>query len=154
MGKPEIELTAYCGLYCGDCIQYKSKFVDLVRDLANELKKVKFDKYAEVKSASVKEFEHYKEFLEVLDGMAKLKCDIPCRAGGDGCSQPCKIKKCVQSKNFEGCWECDEFEGCGNFEFLKRFHGNTPQENLRKIKKYGLDKWAKYRKEFYLWLQR
>ena len=65
-----------------------------------------------------------------------------------------RLRSVFSQKNFEGCWECDEFEGCGNFEFLKRFHGNTPQENLRKIKKYGLDKWAKYRKEFYLWLQR
>lgn len=80
MSKLEIKLTAYCGLYCDDCIRYKSKFVDLVKDLADELKKVRFGKYAEAKSVSMKEFEHYKEFLEVLDAMAKLKCDIPCRS--------------------------------------------------------------------------
>ncbi len=152
MNKQEIELTAYCGLYCGDCIRYRSKFSDLARDLESELQKVKFDKYAGVKSTSVKEFRHYKEFYKLLDALAKLRCDTSCRTGGDGCSQPCKIKKCVQSKNLEGCWECDEFEKCEKFEFLKPYHGDTAQKNLRKIKEYGLDRWAKHRKKSYLWL--
>jgi len=152
MSKQEIELTAYCGLYCGDCIHYRSKSADLAQDLEDELQKVKFGKYAKVKSTSVKEFDYYKEFFALLDVIAKLKCNTPCRAGGDGCSQSCAIKKCVESKNLEGCWKCDESERCGKFKFLKRFHGDTPQENLRKIKKYGLDKWAEHRKKFYLWL--
>lgn len=152
MSKQEISLTAYCGLYCGDCIRYRSIAADLARNLGNELQEVKFDKYAEVKSASVKEFKHYKECLEVLGVIAKLKCDTPCRAGGDGRSNSCEIKKCVQSKDFEGCWECDEFEICEKFEFLKPFHGDTPQKNLRKIKEYGLDRWVEHREKFYLWL--
>jgi hypothetical protein len=39
MSKQEIELTAYCGLYCGDCIRYRSKAIDLAEDLAYELQK-------------------------------------------------------------------------------------------------------------------
>jgi len=152
MTHQEIELTAYCGLYCGDCIRYKSRFEDLARDLGNELQKVRFDRYAEAKSASVKELGHYREFREVLDAMVKLKCDIPCRAGGDGCIQPCEIKACVQLKGLEGCWQCDEFEGCGKFEFLEPICGDTPQQNLRKIKEYGLDGWAQYRGKYYAWL--
>ena len=152
MNNREIELTAYCGLYCGDCIRYKGRFADLARDLGNELQKVRFDKYAEAKSASVREFGNYKECREVLDAMVKLKCDIPCRAGGDGCVQPCEIKACVQLKGLEGCWQCDEFEGCGKFEFLKPICGDTPQQNLRKIKEYGLDGWAQYRGKYYAWL--
>lgn len=152
ISKQEIELAAYCGLYCGDCPHYKSKFADLARDLENKLQKAKFDKYAKIKSTSVKEFDYYKEFCELLHQIAKLKCDVPCRAGGDGRSQPCEIKKCVQSKNLEGCWACNAFERCERFELLKRFHGDTPQKNLRKIKKYGLDKWAKHRGKHFLWL--
>ncbi len=151
MSKKEIELTAYCGLYCGDCIHYRSKFADLARDLENKLHKAKFDKYAKVKSTSVKEFGYYKEFSAFLHQITKLKCNVPCRAGGGGCSQPCKIKKCVQSKNLEGCWECNGFDKCEKFEFLKRFHGDNARENLRKIKKYGLDKWGKYRERHFLW---
>ena len=152
MNDQEIELTAYCGLYCGDCIRYRSKAADLARELENELQKVKFDGYAEVKSTSVKEFGYYKEFCRVLDVIAKLKCDTPCRAGGDGCLQPCEIKECVQSKNLEGYWKCNEFERCEKFEFLKPFHGDTPHKNLRKIKEYGFDRWVEHREKFYVWL--
>ncbi|MBM4447495.1 MAG: DUF3795 domain-containing protein [Chloroflexi bacterium] len=152
MSNSEIELTAYCGLYCGDCLRYRSKVTDLAQDLLSELQAVRFDRYAEVKSASVKELKHYEECRQVLDAIVRLGCDTPCRAGGDGCLGPCEIKSCVQMKRLEGCWECDGLEGCGKFEFLKLLHGNVPKENLRKIRKYGLDKRAKHRGKFYAWL--
>ena len=148
----EVELTAYCGLYCGDCLRYKSKVADLARDLQNELQKVKFDEYAKVKGASVKELKHYKECCQVLDAIVSLGCDIPCRSGGDGCLQPCEIKGCVQAKKLEGCWECGEFEVCSKFGFFEQFHGDTAKENLRKIKEYGLNSWARHRGKFYSWL--
>jgi len=152
MTKQEIELTAYCRLYCGDCIRYRSRAINLAEDLADELQKIKFDNYAHLKKDSVKEFQQYDGFRKILDAMARLECDIPCRAGGDGCSGPCEIKKCPHLNNFQGCWECDEFETCKNFEFLKSFHGETPRENLRKIKEYGLDRWVIYRGKCYPWL--
>jgi len=145
------ELTAYCGLYCGDCVRYKSRAADLARDLASELQRITFDRYAKVKSASVTELGHYEECLRVLEAIAKLKCNTPCRAGGDGCSEPCEIKKCVQSGNLEGCWKCDEFERCERFDFLKRYHGDAPQKNLRKIKRYGLGEWVQHREGFFSW---
>jgi len=148
----EAELTAYCGLYCGDCLRYRSKAVGSARNLLSELHEVQFDKYAKVKSAVVKELGHYEECCQVLDAIVKLGCDTPCRAGGDGCLQPCEIKTCVQSKKLEGCWECGEFERCNKFESFKLFHGDTTKENLRKIKKHGLSGWAKHRGKFYAWL--
>ena len=152
MSNSEIELTAYWGLYCGDCLRYRSKFTELARGLMSELQAVRFDRYAEVKSAFVKELEHYEECRQVLDAIVKLECDTPCRVGGDGCLQPCEIKRCVQSKHLEGCWECGEFEGCNKFESFKLFHGDTAKENLRKIKEYGLSVWAEHREKFYQWL--
>ena len=47
MQNKDIELTAYCGLYCGDCIRYRSKASKLAFELKNELQRVEFDKYAE-----------------------------------------------------------------------------------------------------------
>jgi len=105
----EAELTAYCGLYCGDCIRFRSETTQLARDLMSELQAVQFDKYAAVKSAAVKELEHYNECIQVLDTIVKLGCDTPCKAGGEGCLQPCEVKRCVESKNLDGCWECDMF---------------------------------------------
>jgi hypothetical protein len=152
MNNTEAELTAYCGLYCGDCIRYRSKATCLARDLLSELQAVQFDKYAEVKSAPVKELKHYEECCQVLNAIVRLGCDTPCKAGGDGCLQPCEIKRCVQSKKLEGCWECGEFERCDKFEFFRPMHGDTTKGNLRKIKQYGLNKWAEHREKFYSWL--
>ncbi|MBN2462240.1 MAG: DUF3795 domain-containing protein [Dehalococcoidia bacterium] len=152
MTNTEAELTAYCGLYCGDCLRYRSKVTELARDLMSELQTVQFDKYAEVKSASVKELRHYEECRHVLEAIIELSCNTPCRSGGDGCSGPCEIKSCVQSKKLDGCWECDEFERCNKFEFFKPIHGDNTKENVRKIKEYGLSGWAKHRRKFYAWL--
>lgn len=147
----EAELAAYCGLYCGDCIRFNSKAAELARDLMKEMESVQFDKYAKVKKAAVKELEHYEECINVLDAIVKLGCDTPCKAGGDGCSGPCQIKSCVQAKKLEGCWECDTFEICDKFEFLRPVHSDATRSNLRKIRKYGLDGWAKHRGKFYSW---
>jgi hypothetical protein len=148
----EAELTAYCGLYCGDCLRFRSKAVELARDLMAELQVVQFDKYAEVKSATVKELENYNQCLQVLNAIVELGCDTPCKAGGEGCLQPCGVKSCVESKHIDGCWECDTFEVCDKFEFLRPVHADTAKGNLRKIRKHGLEGWAKYRGKFYPWL--
>ena len=118
----------------------------------SELQAIKFDKYAAVKSATVKELEHYNECLEVLDAVVKLGCDTPCKAGGEGCLLPCEVKSCVESKHIDGCWECDMFETCDKFEFLRPVHGDTPRGNLRKIKEHGLSRWAEHRGKYYAWL--
>ena len=147
----EAELTAYCGLYCGDCLRFRSKATGLSRDLMAELQAIQFDKYAKVKKAAVKELEHYNECIDVLDAIVKLGCDTPCKAGGDGCQGPCDIKSCVRIKKLEGCWDCEVFESCDKFEFFIPVHGDTTKGNLRKIKQYGLKGWAKYRDKFYPW---
>jgi len=151
MSKQEIELTAYCGLYCGDCIRYRSKAADLASDLISVLQNVGFDKYAEVKSLSVKELGHYKECCKVLEAIVGLQCNNPCRVGGGCLTFSCKIVECCQRRGFEGCWECGELEICKEFEFLKPFHGDTSLQNLRKIKELGLSKWVEHRQKFYVW---
>ena len=152
MSKQEIELTAYCGLYCGDCIRYRSKAADLARDLRD----TEFGKYADVKSGSmdadaVKQLEHYREFCEVLEAIIALQCDNPCRVGRGCPTFSCGILECCWKKGFDGCWECKEFEKCKEFDFLKPFHGDTPLQNLRKIKELGLDRWSEHREKFYTW---
>ena len=157
MGKKEIELTAYCGLYCGDCIRYQSRAADLARELITELRDTQFGKYAGIKSSSakqpnaVKQFKHYKECCEVLEAITALQCNTPCRVGGGCPTFSCEILKCCQEKGFQGCWQCEEFEGCDKLGSLISIHGDSPQRNLKKIKELGLDRWAEYRRKPYIW---
>ncbi len=152
MKQNERELTAFCGLYCGDCIRYKCRASDLANELLHEIDKTHFTKYAHVKRTHMEEFENLNSLISLLKVISEIKCSTPCRSGGDGCGGTCEIKKCALSKKFEGCWECNECEQCNKFEFLKPFHGNAPKNNLRKIKQYGLDTWSSHREQCYPWL--
>jgi len=115
------DLIAYCGLYCGDCFGYKGKVADLARDLRKELRQAKFEEA--VKGIPFKEFQHYNECYEVLGAMVRLRCKSACRGGGG--NPFCKIRKCCQTKDVEGCWECGDFETCGKLDFLKVNHGDA-----------------------------
>jgi hypothetical protein len=148
----EKDLTAYCGLYCGDCIRYKCRASELADELLNEIDKNNFTEYAKIKRTHKKEFENFKSFISLLKAISEIKCEIPCGLGGDGCGGKCEIIACVSTKGLEGCWECSDFERCDKFEFLKPFHGNAPLKNLRKIKELGIENWAKTREKCYPWL--
>ncbi len=145
------ELTAYCGLYCGDCHRYQSRYSELARDLKRELERVNFLPYAKAKGETLKCFQDFPGLLETLGHLHEFQCEHGCRAGGGCSSFPCQIIACCREKGFEGCWECHEFEGCNKFEFLKPYSGDGPKENLRKIRALGFDGWAAERAKFYVW---
>lgn len=143
--------TAYCGIYCPDCIRYKNKYSKHASQLKAELKKIEFDKYAEIDTPFGANFRKYEKFTEVLNELVQSQCGNPCRAGG-GCSgNPCKIMDCCISKSFEGCWECTELEECGKFDILQPRCGETPKNNIRMIKKHGIRNWVNQRGKFYIW---
>ena len=134
----EIDLVAYCGLYCGDCFSHKGKIADLARDLRKELRQAKFDRTAEFMStiSFFKNLEDYQQCYEVLGTMVRFRCKNACRGGG---GPPfCKMRKCCQQKGIDGCWQCDEFETCEKLDFLKQSHGDAHLKNLRKLKKQGI----------------
>jgi len=135
----EKELVAYCGLYCGDCFIYKGKIADLARDLRKELRQAKFNRQAESMStvSFFKSFKDYRQCYEVLGAMVRFRCKNACRGGGG--PPYCKIRKCCQKKNIEGCWQCDEFETCEKLDFLNPVHGDAHLRNLRKLKKQGVN---------------
>jgi len=148
----EEDLTAYCGLYCGDCIRFQWEASDLAKDLREQFEKRRFSDYAKVKAIHVPEFGHYELMIRTLKAVSELKCQVPCRLGGDGCAGSCEIVVCVKEKSFRGCWECATFETCGKLDFLKPFHGDAPVRNLRKIKEMGIESWAGHREKCYPWL--
>jgi hypothetical protein len=150
----ESDLTGYCGLYCGDCIRYKSKASELAIDLLKEFENTKFADYARAKQSQISDFQHYEGMVNLLAHISRLRCEVPCRRGGDGCGgSSCLIIECVKGKYFEGCWECSEYKVCEKLDFLKPFHGDTPLHNLDRIKKLGIEAWAKHRGKCYPWLK-
>ena len=145
---PEADI-AYCGLYCAECPNHTGKIADLARDLRKELRAVRYDKTAEFLSTIswFKPLEKYPDAYEVLGAMVKLRCRKNCRDGGGNPS--CKIKRCVQKNDFEGCWECDEFRKCKKLAYLEPAHGKAHLKNLASIKKDGKVKFSKGRKYWY-----
>jgi len=153
MKKNDIEnLTAYCGLYCGDCIRYKSKASDLAKDILKEFEKTNFSEYAKVKKAEMPQMEQFEAAIHVLRTVSQIQCALPCRLGGDGCGGSCPVIECVKENKRQGCWECSDFKMCGKLDFLKTFHGEAHLKNLQKIKDMGIDAWIKHREKCYPWL--
>ena len=130
-------LIAYCGLYCGDCFNYKGEIADLARDLRKKLREARFDKVSQGLSKYFKDFNNYEQCYQVLGAMVRLRCKRTCRNGGGNPS--CKARICCQKKDISGCWECDEFEICSKLDFLKPIHGDANLKNLRKLKNQGVD---------------
>jgi len=109
----------------------------LARDLRKILREAKFKKAAQGLSKYFKEFQNYELCYEVLGAMVKLRCKRICKDGG---GPPfCKIRKCCQKLDLNGCWECEEFETCEKLDFLKPVHDDAHIKNLKKIKKQGID---------------
>ena len=144
MKEKHLERTAYCGLYCGDCVFGLGIIPDMARDLRKELRRVRFDKISEV--IPFIESEKYNDCYEVLGTMVKLRCK-GCRGGSR--SQFCDIAKCVIKHDYSGCWECGEFEDCKKLKFLEPVHGDGHKKNLRKINRVGVDEWASGTRHWY-----
>ena len=145
--------TAYCGIYCPDCIRYRNQYDASARQLKNELERVDFQKYAEIDTPFGANFKKYPEFMEVLNALAASQCNMPCRVGG-GCSgTPCEIMACCIANKFEGCWECHKVEQCEKFAILQPRCGKMPQNNILKIKTVGITDWVELRDKFYIWQQ-
>jgi len=146
-----LEKTAYCGIFCPDCIRYKNEYSDCASQLKSRLMNVEFEKYAKVDTPFGANFNKYDVFMEVLDALSSAQCSNPCRVGG-GCSgEQCEIMKCCLSRGFDGCWDCGEVAGCDKFTILAPRCGEMPKNNILKIKKHGMNDWAAFRDNFYIW---
>jgi hypothetical protein len=136
LSEQNMDLVAYCGLYCGDCLMHKGEVADLARDLRKKLRETKFERVAKGLSKIFKDLENYEQCYQVLGTMVRLRCRRACRQGGG--PPACKMRNCCQRKGIQGCWECEEFETCQKLEFLRAVHGEAHLKNLRKIKKQGI----------------
>jgi hypothetical protein len=143
------ELVSYCGLYCPDCPLYVGKISDLARNLRKELRRVKYDKFANYifKFPEGKQFEHFNECYDALGAMMKFRCEKGCRQGGG--TENCQIRQCCQDQNFEGCWQCTKYEHCTKLDALNALHGNAHRKNLKSIQKRGTTEFIKGNKHWY-----
>lgn len=153
------DLTAYCGYYCGDCYRFQNKIMTLAGQLAHEIENSEFDKYVRMKHKitagnihDISSYDHFKTFLSVIEKITRQECKSPCRAGSDGCEGACPVKICVKGREIEGCWECDEAESCVKADFLKPIWGKALSQNIKQIKKHGIDSWVPFRGKPYAWL--
>lgn len=145
------DATAYCGIYCPDCIRYNNEFSACAAQLQDRLDKAGFGKYAAVASPFGPDYSGYDTFSDILSSLAQSQCRQPCRVG-KGCSgTPCAIMECCLAKGYEGCWECGSLDQCDEFAFLEPRCGQMPKNNARTIRRLGLEGWAKSRDPFYIW---
>ena len=136
MNQETDSVVGYCGLCCLDCFNHKGEIADLARDLRKKLREAKFDVAAQGLSKYFKDFKEYDSCYQVLGAMVRLRCNRTCRTGGG--NPACKARICSRKKEIAGCWECGEFETCTKLDFLKPIHGNANVENLKIIRKKGI----------------
>lgn len=145
------EKTAYCGIYCPDCIHYRNRYSILAAELKKELERIEFACYASVESPFGSSYDGFDKFESILENLSNTRCNTVCRVGG-GCSGiPCEIMKCCQSREIVGCWECSKLEQCEKFAFLEPRCGDMPKKNSRLIREQGIENWADDRECFYIW---
>jgi hypothetical protein len=143
------ERTAYCGLYCGDCIPSNQSLFDTAAKLRQQLDDCQFGEYARLKSASNRTFNAYEKFQEVLDAIMTLRCPRNCFHGGG--KPDCAIRACARQKGLEGCWQCEGLEACRTLEAMCTYHGDTVKQNLRMIRQHGAENWSHTRGRHYVW---
>jgi hypothetical protein len=145
----EEDFTAYCGLFCQDCIPSNAQLFRAVRDLLELSTQLRLDLYAQLKSNTNEAFSDYEVFAKVLSELATLQCPAPCRHGGG--KADCPIRECARARRYFGCWECSVRRECELLLPLRRFHGETIDGNLDAIARDGLGGWADKRGRHYPW---
>jgi hypothetical protein len=140
--------TAYCGIYCKDCIPSDGALFKALDELIGHLDRVGLDEYARAIAKSHAKFNDYPVFLEVLGEIRKLECINFCREGG--CRPDCRVRACAIGKGYEGCWECADLHGCELLRPLKDIHPSLGH-NLEMIREHGVDDWSGWRGKHYKW---
>ena len=144
--------TAYCGLFCPDCIRSNETLFRTVDEFRRQLRELRFSSYADMKASTgedfrVDTFRDYPVFEQVLQAIADLRCAAPCR--DEECVPNCQVRRCVLERGQLGCWECSDFRTCDILQPLRDFHGEAINHNLAIIKQYGPSGWSHKRAKPY-----
>ena len=135
MDKQDLEMLGYCGLNCAECFSYKMTVSEAAKSLRREMRAAKLKQVW----PDVPFLGEYEPFKKSLDGLAMMRCTKACRGGGG--NPWCKIRKCCQKKEFDGCWQCANFETCNKLveRYVKEIREIIKAESARvKAKSKGL----------------
>lgn len=139
-------LTAFCGLYCTDCIPYDRAFYTTAKQFAAQLERVKFRQYAPLRAGQFPALADFPRFEAALQAIRDTQCNAICREGG--CKKNCEIRACAIDRQLPGCWECPDRPSCSLLDGLRKSHPHLDQ-NLDLIREKGVENWAAERKPHY-----
>ncbi len=140
--------TAYCGIYCKDCIPSDAALFIALGEFRGHLDRVGFGEYARAISKRDTIFNEYPVFEKVLGEIETLKCINYCREGG--CKPGCEVRACAIGRAYEGCWECADFKSCGPLRPLRDVHPSLIH-NLEMVREHGIEGWSGRRGKHYKW---
>jgi hypothetical protein len=128
----ELKLVSYCGVYCGACAPCSGRWRKAAKELLNLMKA-----YPPMPWEGKVPFK-YEEFKKGLNWLYKKRWVCPgCRAGG---GRPyCEIRRCVQGKKINFCYECNDFPCQKLFDIQVEHPDNI--ENIKKMMKIGVKNW-------------
>jgi hypothetical protein len=150
-----VELLAYCGFYCGDCLGYTGVIADAAEAFKVVLDRYQFERTAEC--VFPQELAEYGKLLEMVGFMTELRCPGVCRRGDPNRPSSadlgsCKIKACCIEKGYYACYECDQFEACELHRAVHEgLHYDSCIKNMRAIREMGLEAWLAGGRRYCYW---
>ncbi len=136
-------------MYCGDCLGYSGVIADASTRYLEVLDKYQFERTAI--NVFSEELSQYDKFIDMLEFMAKLRCNTLCR-DLDGGESRCEVRQCAVDNGFNACNECEKFEDCEKLDsVLGSLHADSCRKNLNGVNKMGLQSWLADGKKHHYW---
>lgn len=130
MNDPNLNLVAYCGLYCGLCA-HCNRIPHCARNLRDTMTSEGYDDWG----GAIPGFEPFWKFLCFL-GESEARCS--CRNAE--CGPPfCPIRPCARAKGVEICVFCAEYP-CRHIQELAQRYPTLIADGER-LKRHGLAAW-------------
>lgn len=124
MGKTDLGLLGYCGIYCGTC-----------------------DIYVSCKTGNTDKQQEIADWLRQHHDVDCVAEEIRC----SGCNGPlnehwsvaCKVRVCAADRGVTTCADCQAYESCVTLEtFYQSGDYESARVTLRRIREIGLDGWV------------
>jgi len=126
----DLKRVAYCGLYCGLCLNCV-RIPRRAGELKELLKKVSAEEWGP-------ELPGFDGFWRFLDTLAEFEPRASCREQTCG-PEPCAIRTCASAKGVTACPFCDEYPCDPIHAIAKRYV--TLLGDGQRMRDIGLDRW-------------